>query len=235
MIALPAVALVLGMHTVQAETMQSNSYQIQFGNFNMTSGTKSSSSYNLTDTVGQTAAGQFTGDGYLVKSGFQYIYPFGEFSFSLSKLTIDFGEITPGTFKTATHQVDVSVIGAGGYSVTVFENHPLRLQSGTSTIPDTTCDNGLCTEETAESWTNPANVGFGFNASGDDVVADFVSANYFRQFADLASAELPQTIMAANSVQSNRTATITYKVTPSGDQPAGLYETQVVFSAIPTY
>ena len=64
--------------------MSSADYMIQFGNINMTSGTKTGGPYKITDTVGQTAPGRYGTTGYLVRAGFQYIYTIGTFSFSLS-------------------------------------------------------------------------------------------------------------------------------------------------------
>lgn len=201
----------------------------------MTSGEKSSASYNLTDTVGQIAPGEYSGTGYVVKSGFQYIYPFRSLSLKLSKITIDLGELTPDTFSSDDHTIIVDTDGAGGYSVQTFEYHPLRLQSGSDTIPDTTCDTGTCTESVAQAWTDPENYGFGFNIDGDDVESDFVSTNYYRQFADISNAETMQTIMSGTGINTNRNATVTYKVSASGGQAAGLYETTVVYSLIPSY
>ena len=67
-----------------AQTFDSTSYHIDWGNFNMTSGKKTSTNYQLTDTVGQNAPGKFTSNGYTVKSGFQYIYDSMEkFSFAI--------------------------------------------------------------------------------------------------------------------------------------------------------
>ena len=74
---------------VQAERLESDSYIIQFGNFNVTSGTKTSGNFSLTDTVGQTADGPLSNGNYFVGSGFQYLYQIGEFSFSISDLSID--------------------------------------------------------------------------------------------------------------------------------------------------
>lgn len=224
-----------GSPRLKAETMQSSSYQIQFGNFNVTSGEKSSTSYTLTDTVGQISPGQYDGSGYVVKAGFQYIYPFNQTSLRISKLTIDLGELTPNQFSTNTHTLTVSNQGAGGYVVTAQESHPLRIQSGSATIPDTTCDAGTCDESAASTWTNPSNYGFGFNLSGDDVESDFSTLNHFRQFANLASAETPQTIMSGSGVALNRESTVTYKVSISGSQQAGLYETLVTYNLLPTY
>lgn len=71
-----AIFLLTCAKTVSADNMSSDSYYLQFGTFNMTSGTKTSGSYQVTDTVGQTGPGFYGGSGQDVKSGFQYIYPF---------------------------------------------------------------------------------------------------------------------------------------------------------------
>lgn len=220
---------------VTAETMNSSSYRIQFGNFNVTSGEKSSSSFKVTDTVGQIAPGEYDGTGYVVKAGFQYIYPFRYLSLKLSKITVNLGELTYGTFNTDSHTVTVDTDGAGGYVVRTFESHPLRLQSGTTTLRDTLCDSGTCNETTASTWTNANNYGFGFNVSGNDISADFSTTNHYRQFADLSNAETMKTIMSGSGVNLNRVATITYKASPAGNQAAGLYETLVTYTLIATY
>lgn len=230
-----AIIIYSFVHIASAETMKSDSYQITFGNFNVTSGEKSSASYTLTDTVGQIAPGQFTGTGFLVKSGFQYIYPFQTFSFKISKLTVSFGDISYGSFATDSHSLIVDTDGSGGYLIQAYEAHPLRLQNDTAIIQDTTCDDGNCDESSATVWTDATNPGFGFNVSGDDVSADFSTSDHFRQFADLSNAEQPQTIMSASTLSTNRNATVTYKVAPAGNQQAGMYETIVVYQAIPTY
>ncbi len=234
-IALLTMSSILIANTVSAETLRSDSYTIHFGNFNITSGQKSGGGYTLTDTVGQTFAQQFDGTGYLVKSGFQYIYPFRELRFSISSLTIDLGELTTDSFSTGSHDLWISTDGAGGYSIKAYETHPLKLRSGPDTIPDTTCDSNDCDEEIAGVWTNATTNGFGFNVNGDDVVADFVNTNYFRQFADLSSGESMQTIMSSDSLVTNHSSTITYKVSVDALQTAGEYETTVVYTAIPSY
>lgn len=220
---------------ISADTLESSSYKVTFGNFNITSGEKSSASYTVTDTVGQIAPGEYDGNGYVVKSGFQYLYPFDAFSFRISKLAIHLGNLSYGSFNSDSHTLTVDAAGTGGYAVRAHETHPLRLQSGTSTIPDTTCNSGSCSQASAGIWTDPTKPGFGFNLSGDDVASDFLSNNHFRQFADLSSNETAQTIMMRNSDAVNRNATVMYKVAPKADQAAGLYETQVVYVAVPTY
>lgn len=219
---------------VHAETLISPNYKIRMGNFNITSGFKSSLSYSLTDTVGQTVAEFFSSAGYHVKAGFQYIYTLYDFSFTLSSLAIDLGTLTPNTFSTASHTLTVTAPGQG-YSVSAFETSKLTKSAGSATIPDTSCDSGPCTETSATVWTTATNNGFGYNLTGNDVSTDFVSSSYFRPFPDDSLSETPATIMTTTAAGKNRLATVTYKVSVSGSQAAGTYATQIVYIATPVY
>lgn len=231
-------ALLLSPYLVYAERLESGSYVIQFGNFNITAGEKSSSSYNVTDTVGQTGAGpygQYGVSGYFVGGGFQYIYQIDQFRFRISKTLISLGTMVPGIHYTDSHTLQVTTRGSGGYKVYAFEEHPLRHEGGAYTIPNTTCDAGTCSHTTAQIWTNQNIAGFGFNANGNDVPADFVSTSYYRSFADKASAQTMQLVMTSATAGTNRTATITYKAGVTGSQAEGNYSTPVVYVAVPGY
>lgn len=219
--------------STRAETLTSPNYKIRLGNFNMTSGMKDSTSYNLTDTVGQIAADFFSSSGYHVKAGFQYIYTLYDFSFAISSLALDLGTLTSNTFSTATNTLTVTAPGQG-YSVSVLESNKLTSIAG-STIPDTTCDSGTCTETSAGVWSTATNNGFGFNVNGSDVSADFVGVTYFRPFPDLSLSEPSATIMQSAAPGKNRTSTVTYKVSPPGSQASGIYTTQIIYIATPVY
>lgn len=223
--------LLVSASPVLAETLESTSYRVRMGNFNMTGGAKGSASYSLTDTVGQTVAELFTSSGYSVKAGFQYIYTLYNFSFVISDLAISLGSLTPSTFATDTNTLTVSAPGQG-YSVTTQEIN--RLKSGSNYIPDTTCDSS-CTESSAGVWTSTSSYGFGYNAAGDDVASDFIDGTYFRPFPDLSAAESPQTVMTTSAAGKNRAATITYQVNVDGNQAAGDYDTQIIYIATPVY
>lgn len=232
------VFLVVGSTFVKAERLESGSYVIQFGNFNITAGEKSSSSYNVTDTVGQTGTGpygQYGVSGYFVGSGFQYIYQIDQFRFRISKTLISLGTMFPHFHYTDSHTIQVTTRGAGGYKVYVYEEHPLMHESDAYTVPNTTCDAGTCTYITAGTWTNQDIPGFGFNAFGDDVAADFSSTSKYRSFANAAIGQPMQIIMSSTTSGTNRTATITYKAGVSGDQAAGNYSTPIVYVAVPGY
>jgi len=215
--------------------VESENYTIQFPNFNSGAGIPTSDNYLLNTTIGQTAAGLYSSDGYRVKSGFQYISSIIPFSFSISDISITFGSLVPNTPSTQTADLTVSSGGASGYSVMAQENHPLKTQNEASAIADTVCDSSDCNESTAGVWSSPTIYGFGYNMSGDDVPAGFVDSTYFKQFSDLSTSESAQTVMSSENVGRSRTSTITYKVNVSSLQPAGTYYNTVTFTAIPGY
>ncbi len=203
-------------------------------NFNSGAGIPSSSGYRLDTTIGQTAAGLYTSTGYLVRSGFQYINSIIPFSFSVSDFLINFGTLIPETPSTLTSTLIVSAGGAGGYSVTAKEDDSLKTNGGTS-IPDTTCDAGTCSESEAKVWNLTSTHGFGYNMSGDDIPTDFVDSTYFRHFANTAVSEVPQVVMGNVNVGRERTATMTFKVNVSGTQPGGNYQNKILFTALPSF
>lgn len=222
----------------QADELRSDSFVITFGNFNLTSGEKSSSSYKVTDTVGQTADGPFGsygGSTYFVGSGFQYIYQIDTFRFTISDVDIDLGSLTAGAHNTASHNLTITTRGAGGYSIYAYELHPLRHSNGSDQIADTTCDAGTCTQTTAAVWSNQSIAGFGYNMSGNDVPAAFVDSTYYKQFANNQAAEAMQVVMSSSNIASSRQSTVTYKAGISGTQVAGNYQTGVAYVAVPGY
>ncbi len=216
--------------TILAQHFSSNSYNIDWGNFNITSGRKTSTNYSLTDTVGQNAPGEYSKTGVKIKSGFQYIYPFDQFSFAVDNLSIDFGALTPGVASTATSTLTITSPSGHGFQISSFENTPLKLNGGT-TIPDVAGDNNLASESTADLWQNATTYGFGFNAN----TTYFTSSNHFRQFADFSNFETPQVLDSSNTPVKNHQTNITYKVNISTKQSAGTYQNYIVYIATPQY
>lgn len=223
--------------------IESDNYTIQFPNLNSGAGVPTSDNYGVDSTIGGTATGLYSSTGFRVRSGFQYVQTIIPFSFSVSDIAINFGALTLGTPATDTSTLTVKAGGAGGYSVTAAENHPMQNET-LSEIPDTICDNGNCSQTSAEVWDLSTTYGLGFNMSGDDVPADFVDATYFRQFADLSAPETPATIMSKNQVTYDypdnswpweSIATITYKVNVGSGIAGGTYRNMVTFTAVPSF
>lgn len=232
------VFLLLANSDIIADRLESDSYVVTFGNFNVTSGEKSSASYNVTDTVGQIASGpygQYGSSTYFVGGGFQYIYQIDTFAFTISDVSVELGELTIGSHSSATNDLTVTTKGAGGYIVYAYEEHPLRHDNGSADITDTACDGGTCTISNADVWSNTSVAGFGFNMTGDDIPADFIDSTYFRPFADDESADQMQIVMTSPNIANQRTSTVTYKAGISGTQAAGNYQTNIRFVAVPGY
>jgi len=217
-----------------AQTFDSASYHIDFGNFNMTSGRKSSTNYTLTDTVGQNAPGRYDTSGYVLKAGFQYLYDSGiPLSFEISNIDLNFGSLTPNIGSTITNTLTISTPTGHGYDILAIANNPLK--SPGSTIPDTKCDSGSCSESVSGIWTNNSTYGFGFNANGDGTSSYFTNSTYFRQFADNSSGETAKVLMSEPTRVKDHSALITYKINISPLQAAGTYENSINFIAVPKY
>jgi hypothetical protein len=218
-----------------SQQFSSQHYIINMGNFNMTSGYKTSNTFRLTDTVGQNAPGIFENNGVTLKSGFQYIYDtFYQFSFAVDTLDIDFGTLVANVATTAVSTLTLSTPSGNGYQITSQANQPLTNIYG-STIPDTVCDDGNCTESVYSDWINPTTHGFGFNASGIGTSIYFASNNSYRQFADSNQLETPQILAAENSPVTNRQTIITYKINIPSNQSAGTYHNYLTYTATPKY
>ncbi|OGK16867.1 hypothetical protein A3H80_04905 [Candidatus Roizmanbacteria bacterium RIFCSPLOWO2_02_FULL_37_19] len=222
---------------VYAQRINSSGYTIIFPNVNFSAGNPSSAGYDLSTTVGQLAAKQFSSSGYIVKAGFQYLHSIIPFTFSISDISIDLGSLTPDTPSTATTTLTVTFGGAGQYQVTAVEVGPLTTLSGGDTIPDTSCNGGAqtCTESSAHVWTSSTAYGFGYNMSGNDIPADFVNSTYYRPFADSTAPENPVTVMSNSNITESSISTVTFKANVSNIQPAGSYQTVIKFVATPSF
>lgn len=256
------ITVILAPSVIHAINMNSNQYRIQFGNINM-GGQKMNdpvdSTYNLSASLGQTAAGQFESAGYIVKAGFQYIYSKIPFTFSLSSIQANLGTLLPSTPSTASINISVSFGGAGQYVVTAAETTQLKNFTN-NPIPNTVCDGGIntCTTTLAKPWTSLSAYGFGYGMTGSDIPVDFINSTYYRPFADLSVPQNPATVMTSVDVTQNLTptpnptltsaplltgtprntthqSTMTFKANISPLQAAGSYFTVIHFVATPSF
>jgi len=218
-----------------AQHFSSADYNIDWGNFNMTSGQKKSTNYQLTDTVGQNAPGYSEKNGIVIKAGFQYIYDtFTELSFTIDKLNINFGNLVPGVGVTDTNLLTVTTPSGRGYQITASENHPLWT-SPSHYVPDTTCDLGDCTITNSSPWITDNKYGFGFNVTGIGATGYFANSTYFRPFASIYNNHTPSIIASENKPVKAREAIVTYRVLISSVQTAGEYQNFITYTLTPKY
>lgn len=217
--------------------MTNEDFILRFGNLNTSSGNISGSGFKLGFTAGQTSQGLYSGENYKVKAGFQYAHPIGFFRFSISSQLIDFGPLAPGTPITRTNNLTINSGAAKGYKIIASENHPLRDGGTNDEIPDSSCDDGSCTEIIASEWSNVLTYGFGYrcdNVNGNDCTSGFSNENNFKQFANIEISEIPQPVMLDINRGKDQESQITYKTNISANQPAGLYENIITYIAIPS-
>lgn len=218
-------------------TMSNDNYIIQMGNFNMSSGKMEDDKHKVGNTVGQTSPGLFSNNKVQVKSGFWYLYPMPSFTFSLSDSLIDFGILSATNPVTRTTTLSVTNPPPSGYRVLAYENHPLLTNTNIA-IPDTSCDNGACTEIQGSIWESELTYGFGYRCDSVkelDCAEGFTDPDSYKQFPDGAKKESPVSIMRGNKRYSSPQSNITYKVNVSGTQRPGTYTNTITYIAVPGF
>ena len=158
------------------------------------------------------------------------------FSFSVSAPLLDFGVLSATNPVTRNATLTVSSPG-NGYQVFAYQDHTL-LSKKNALIPDTTCDNGSCSEITPSIWQNNLTYGFGFRCDSitkNACFEEFEAENTYKQFSDKGKKEIPQPIMLSESPVSDQQAKLTYRVNISGTQTREAYANTVTYIAVPNF
>jgi len=227
--------------SAHALTMSNSFYIIQMGNLNSIAGNTSGPSNKLSITSGETGSGLYSlsGVNYKVRAGFQYVRP-TQFIFQIQNPAVNFGTLAATIPVNRTSNLLVTNYSAYGYVVTAMEASQMKDQTSGSTIPDTTCDNGLCTTSTAQPWVlnvdgSSTTYGFGYNCtniSGTECPATFTNGTYFRPFSASPSATV---VMSSSNVGKNQTVQILYRLNIAQTQASGLYTNVITYIATPTF
>ena len=208
------VAFIILRNRTVAQSTSNDSYILEGGEIDSSIQSSDESSYKTTN----------------INSGENYQ---GEpFSFSVSNNLVDYGPLIPTNPVSRTTDLIISGGSSRGYSVFAFANRELSDVNNNS-IPDTTCDNGTCSETSSGVWSGNLSFGFGYrceNADGSICTEDFLGIGYFKQFANDSKSEAYQAII--NGFDS-RKAKIEYKVNISNNQAKSSYSNSITFIAIP--
>lgn len=227
------------INIVNGQIMTNGSYTIEEGNLNSFAGQATDTNYTVNDTGGGLAPGIYEGTNYKIRANFGYggeASSSSDFSFSISNTAVSFGTLNPGEPITRANTLTVSSPNAG-YQITGSENHPLQ-NTTNSTIPNTTCDSGNCSQAISGLWVSPLTYGFGYRcdsvSSSNNCASGFSTANYYKSFSNTATSQNPQIIMASSIPVSNNIGQITYKLNISGSQASGLYQNAIQYVAVPS-
>lgn len=168
------------------------------------------------------------------------------FTLSLSNTVVDYGTLSPTEPVTRTTSITVSHGAANGYRVLASEEHELRSGENAS-IPDTSCDNGSCTEQIASLWRSILSYGFGYrcdNLDGSDCQGGFTQKEFFKQFPNTEASKPPRPVMASSTwgrsqvpdgTWRGKRAAITFKVNVAKAQKEAVYRNTVTLIAVPNF
>lgn len=220
-----------------AQTMENGLYEIREGD--VSSFDNDSIISNPVVNVSPGKPGEFTGKNYTVKAGNNYHPDNTPLSFSVSNLKVSFGSLSPTNPVSRTSNLRVTNNSSYSYKVIASENNQLTEAKTGSKIPDTTCDDGKCSQNQAGKWDSTLSYGFGYRCEGNEsacIYADesFEVPSFYKQFSDSSLNESASTILSQGS-GTGQEATVTYKVNISSSQPQGFYLNTVTYLLIPSY
>ncbi len=155
------------------------------------------------------------------------------FIFSISDSFISFGNIKPGEPVVRNQAITLTPGSAHGYQVLASEVHPLRSEDKNE-IPNTSCDNGNCTNMLSDYWQLPLTYGFGYrceNIISQPCLAGINEATY-KRFSNTEVDEAPSLILYSGTSENSK-ALIEYKINIPGNQPDTSYTTTITLFAFP--
>lgn len=177
--------------------------------------------------------GLFKGNNYSIQVGFEEMENESPILLRVSENLIDYGELSPTDPVTRVNNISASGASVWGFTIQAFENGQLKHDTSSFIIPDTTCDNGICTFTTAQPWIGALTYGFGYRCD-PGLMKNFCSRgfkdpNSYKQFAKEVS---PQIIAAGAH---DLSAQITYKANISGSQAPQFYSNTITFIVVPNF
>lgn len=139
--------------------------------------------------------------------------------FSVDNTSINYGKLAPG--EPIIRNLTIVLESNTGASILASENDTLKSEDNRE-VPDSTCDEGTCSELIGAAWTNPLTYGFGHrceNIQGKSCTTSFLHQNIYKQLSNISNQEKPVTLIETPS-DSRITSKINFKV----NIPASLSE-----------
>jgi hypothetical protein len=154
----------------------------------------------------------------------------GSIAVKLNEPLIDFGILS--ATNPIIRKINISVMSSNNsYQVAINQNHPLQNRNNTL-IPDTTCDNGSCTQSLPSLWESTLTYGFGYRCEGKICNNNFKQKNYYQQIADTAKKEPMQIIF--QGIQNQQTDLL-YKINIPRIQQSGIYSNMITYIITSNY
>lgn len=229
--------LTFNLRSAVAQNMSNDNYILQLKDID-TAADKPQAKDNTLGVSDQQVPKQEPEPKLKIQAGFLHDKSKDPFTFSISETLIYFGHLSPTNPITRSNKLTASNGSTNGYSVIAFEDRELWDWLSDTFIPDTSCNDGLCSESSSAPWTNILTYGLGYrcdNIIGSDCLADFSDLSFYKQFANNSKNEIPQKVLSGTNLKTERIVQITYKVNISGTQPKGSYQNIITYIAVPNF
>ncbi len=246
----------LGVSLAQAQTATSSSYRFESGDFSGVNFDGESANFAISGGMNgliTSAYGQFlASERGMFPMMFQANGPVTQadelpaLAINIDKLEVDFPGLTPGIFVENETQILINSNTPAGYSLYAQQNHPLQTipSEGVTQLqereilPNTTCDNGLCTINVAGTWDNQSVSGFGLTVLGADGASDFENGLAYRPLATATLNQEPVIIaqdLQTSQLLANRVVQVKYRVGATTSNVAGQYTNAVSYTLVPNF
>jgi len=164
--------------------------------------------------------------------------PIGNGAPNTTATSVPFGPLTLSTYNNLAQRLSCTTNSQNGYVVQAYENSRLTMVGTTTTIPDTACQGGSCTADSAGAWTTFTTSGFGYSlavgSTSSGAVFGITTAGQYKPFG-LGTANAKTLMSRPNTPAGTDSAYICYRVVASNYQPAGSYENSISFIATATF
>lgn len=235
--------ILVSLHIVGAQAMQSASYRIESDSVNFGGGLATSTNYSLESTGGEVATGESSSTNYGLKAGYQqmqevYISITGAANVTLSP---SIPGVSGGVANGSTTLV-VTTDSSSGYELLISAENSPAMQKGGDTIADYVTQGS---DPDFAFITNAADAHFGYSPTGSDIT------DRYKDFGGVCNSGSGDTAEAcwdglttsgvaiARSGSANHpigaTTTIDFRVGIGGSvvQPAGTYTATTTLTALP--
>ncbi len=177
------------------------------------------------DVLNELQLKRFTEAGFLVETPKAHML-----QFSISDTVLSFSDLRENHTQTNSVLTTTTSPGLFGYQLLAIPLQGLESRNGEQ-IPPTQCDgkNDHCSPTSAGRWKSSSTYGWGYNISGPDASGDFITKDYYRPFKTGESA----IISSNDSIDSQRSAEMTIKVSVAADVAEGNYGSLIKLIALP--
>lgn len=155
----------------------------------------------------------------------------------LSNNTINYGILSAGEPFLRSHVLRVPKNSISPINFFISQDtSPISITG--SQIPDTRCDQGICSELLAASWKSPLTYGIGFRCdtleeSVGICARDFLDKSNYRQIPNISLKEKPALFFTTNNNMKDTKFELTYKINvPLSEQEKG-YKHELSIVALP--